>query len=239
VFEVKVEKLLVEGKRVDGRSLTELRPVEMEVGVISRADGSARVKFGGTHVMAAVYGPRTLHPAHLRELTTGVLRCHYAMLPFSVDERKSPGPNRRSIEISKVIRHALEPVICLEEFPRTVIDVYVSVIQGDGSTRVAGINAASLALASAGIPMLDLVTACTGGKIEGKLALDLNGVEDVGGEADVSFAMTPRKKKVTLLQMDGLLTTAELKKLLQMMSDACLHLHEVQRKALYKALRGE
>jgi exosome complex component RRP41 len=235
---MKVEKLLVEGKRLDGRKLEELRPIEMEVGVVPRADGSASVRFGNTRVIASVYGPRTLHPAHLRELTTGLLRCEYRMAPFSVDERKSPAPDRRSIEISKVTRMALEPALSLEEFPKTVIDVFIRVMEADGSTRVAGINAASLALAAAGIPMIDLVVACTGGKIDGKLAIDLNGAEDIGGDADVSFALIPLKKQVTLLQMDGLLTSSELKKLIGMMMDACGQIHEMQRKALHKALKG-
>jgi exosome complex component RRP41 len=228
----KVERLVEKGKRIDGRALDELRPIEMAVGVIERADGSARVRFGNTEVLVAVYGPRTLHPAHLRELTTGILRCHYRMAPFSVEERVSPGPSRRSTEISKVTRLAIEPVLCLEEFPKTTIDVFIEVVQADGSTRVVGINAASLALAAAGIPMLDLVTACSVGKIDGKLAVDMNGLEDNLGEADVAFAMAPRKGQITLLQMDGLLTASEIKRLVHMAADACRQIYELQKRAL-------
>lgn len=229
--------LLIDGKRLDGRGLNELRKVEIEIGVVERASGSARVRLGKTDVIAVVHGPKELHPAHLREAVS-LLRCTYSMSPFSTDERKAPGADRRSIEISKVIRQALQPAICLEEFPKAVIDVYINVIQADGSTRVAGINAASVALAAAGIPMHGLVAACTGGKIDGKLALDLNGVEDMEGEADVSLALIPRKHCLSLLQMDGLLSPAELRELLRMLTTACIRLHKLQCSALKKALYG-
>lgn len=225
-------KLLVEGKRIDGRKPEEMRDVEMEIGVIEKADGSAMVRFGNTIAVAAVYGPRTLHPKYLQEAETGIIRCRYNMAPFSVVDRKSPGPDRRSIELSKVIRLALEPAIFMEEFPRAVIDVYVEIIQADGSTRVTGINAASLALASAGVPMKDLVAACSVGKIEDTLILDLCGIEDNNSEADVAFAYMPVLDEVTLLQMDGRLDTEELETLIKMAKESCLKIHKMQRKAI-------
>jgi len=232
-------QLIVDGKRIDGRSPGELRPINMKVGIVERADGSAQVSFGNTTIIASAYGPRTLYPKFLQESDTGILRCRYMMAPFSVDERKSPGPDRRSIEISKVIRLALEPVIFLEEFPRVVVDVFVEVIQADGSTRVTGINAASLALAMAGVPMKDLVTSCSVGKINGTLIVDLNGKEDNNSEADVAFAMIPSKNKITLLQMDGLLTKEELHKLLQMARENCMKIYELQKRALKEKYRSD
>jgi len=228
------EKVIINGKRLDGRLPNQLREVEMKVGVISRANGSAMVSFGNTRVIAAVHGPRALFPKHLQEVETSILRCRYSMAPFSVDERKYPGPDRRSIELSKVMRLALEPALFLEEFPRATVDVYVYVLQADGSTRVTGLNAACLALADAGVPMRDLVVACSVGKIDGTLVLDLSGKEDNNSEADVAFAMLPSKKKVTLLQMDGLLTEDELKELLKMAREACKNIYELQKKALRK-----
>lgn len=230
-------KLLVDGKRLDGRLPEELRTIEMKVDVVSRANGSAMVKFGNTVAIAAVYGPRPLYPKHLQEARAGVLRCRYNMAPFSVLERKNPGPDRRSIEISKVIRLALEPAIFLEEFPKATIDIFVEIIQADGSTRVAGINAASLALATAGIPMRDLVVACTCGKIENTLILDLSGIEDQNSESDMAFAMMPSKRKITLLQMDGLLTKEEIKKLMKMCENACERIYEMQKNAIREKFR--
>jgi len=230
-------KLLIDGKRMDGRLPEQLRPIEMKVGVVGRADGSALVKFGNTIAIAAVYGPRSLFPRYLQEAQSGILRCRYNMAAFSVEDRKSPGLDRRSVEISKVMRLALEPAIFLEEFPKATIDVFVEILQADGSTRVTGINAASLALMSAGIPMKDMVTACSVGKIDGSLILDLNGVEDNNSESDMAFAFMPTKDKVTLLQMDGNLSQEEIKKLFKLAKDACKKIYELQKNAIKEKYR--
>jgi len=226
------KKLVVNGKRTDGRELNQLRPIEMQIGLINRANGSALVKFGDTHAIAAVYGPRELMPRHMQEAERGIIRTRYNMAPFSVDDRKAPGSDRRSTELSKVIRLALQPVVFVEDFPKATVDVYIEILQADGSTRVTGINAASLAMAAAGVPMTDLVTACSAGKIDGKLVLDLNGMEDNYGEADMGFAMIAPKNLVTLLQMDGILTKEEVLKLLKMSKESCQDIYKLQMKAL-------
>jgi len=225
-------KLVVNGKRLDGRDFKELRPIEMRLGMVSRANGSAYSRFGNTITIASVFGPREVYPKHLQRSETGTLRCRYNMAPFSVEERKNPAPDRRSTEISKVTRLAIEPTIFLEEFPKAGIEVYIAVLQADGSTRVTGINAASLALADAGIPMRDLVTACSVGKIDGHIIADLCSDEDKKGEADIAFAMMPTKGKVTLLQMDGIITKEELKEALELARDSCKKIYESQKQVL-------
>ena len=230
------------GKRIDGRSLDDTRPITMEVGLLSRADGSAKVGFGNTVAVAAVFGPRALFPRHLQEAEECIIRTRYNMAPFSTESRKSPGTDRRSIEISKVLRHAIEATVFLEEFPRATIDVYMEIISSDGSTRCTALNAASLALAMAGVPMRDLIASCTGGKIDGKLAIDINGKEDNYGEADVAFAMLPTKREIVLLQMDGELTKEEFMTLLTKMADKCNEIRDMQVKTIkeyYKKIGGE
>ncbi len=226
--------LLKDGSRVDGRKPDELRPIEMKVGVLKRADGSAYVAYGETKVIAAVYGPRELHPRHLQDPEKAIVRCRYDMVPFSVKQRKRPGPDRRSIEISKVTKEALEPAIFLENFPKAAIDIFIEVIQADASTRVAGITAASLALADAGIPMRDLVAAVTVGKIDNTLILDVCGPEDQYGVADMPVAMMPRLEKITLLQMDGKLTLDEFKQALELAKKGIMEIYEKQKEALKK-----
>jgi exosome complex component RRP41 len=226
------EKLIIDGKRLDGRDAEQLRPIQMEVKIINRANGSALVNFGGTHAVASVHGPRALFPRWMQESDTGILRCRYNMAPFSVEDRKSPGPDRRSVEISKVARLAIEPAIFLEDFPKATIDVFIEILQADGSTRVTGINAASLALADAGVPMRDMVTACSVGKIDGVLVADMNGKEDNNSEADMAFAMLSTKKKITLLQMDGSLSKEELMTLLKLAEKSCEKIYEMQKKVL-------
>ncbi len=199
-----IHDLAREGKRIDGRSPDQMRPIRMEVGVLSNADGSALVAYGDTVVIAAVYGPREVHPRHLALPDRAVLRVRYHMTPFSTpDERKRPEPTRREIEISKVIRQALEPVVLLEQFPRTAIDVFIEILQADGSTRVASITAASLALADAGVPMKDVVIGVSVGKIGDLIVVDLNRYEDAYGDGDMPIAIMYNKGLITLLQADG------------------------------------
>jgi len=225
------EKLIEKGIRLDGRRPDEIRPIKIKVGVLNRADGSCYFEFGGNKVIAAVYGPREVHPRHMQKSNSAVVRYRYNMASFSVEERKRPGPDRRSIEVSKVSREALEPVIFQEYFPRSAIDIFVEVLQADAGTRTAGINAASIALADAGIPMKNLVSACAVGKVDDTLVLDLNKDEDNYGQADMPIAMTP-DGKITLLQMDGHLTRDEFKEGLEMAKRGCLMISEMQKAAL-------
>lgn len=228
---VKPDKLIENGIRLDGRKPDEIRPIKIKVGVLNRADGSCYFEFGGNKVIAAVYGPREVHPRHQQKSTSAVVRYRYNMASFSVEERKRPGPDRRSIEVSKVSREALEPVIFQEYFPRSAIDIFVEVLQADAGTRTAGINAASIALADAGIPMKSLVSACAVGKVDDTLVLDLNKDEDNYGQADMPIAMTP-DGKITLLQMDGHLTRDEFREGLEMAKKGCLEIAQLQRTAL-------
>jgi len=229
----KTEKLIdKKGLRLDGRKPDELRPIKIEVGVLSNADGSAYIEQGKNKILAAVFGPKELHPKHLALQDRMVLRCRYHMAPFSVQERKSPAPSRREIELSKVIRESLEPAIFLEYYPRTGIDIFLEVLQADGGTRCASITAASLALADAGIPMRDLVAACAAGKADDTIVLDLMDTEDKIGTADVPVALMPNLNAITLLQMDGILTLEEFKKAVNMAIEGCKKIYALQKEAL-------
>lgn len=221
-----------DGLRVDGRRIDELRPIKLEVGVLDKADGSAYIEHGKNKILAAVYGPREAHPKHIALADRAVVRCRYHMAPFSTEERKSPAPSRRELELSKVIRESLEPSIMSEYFPRATIDIFIEVLQADAGTRCAGITSAALALADAGIPMKELVAGCAAGKIEGKVVLDLSDIEDKQGEADLPVALMARSNVVTLLQMDGSLTADEFNQAFDMATEACRKIYEMQREAL-------
>jgi exosome complex component RRP41 len=234
--EVKPDFLISpEGLRFDGRRPDELRPIELKVGVLNQADGSASIKQGKTFILAAVYGPRELHPRHLTLNDRAYLRVVYRMATFSVPDRKRPAPSRREREISMVIANALKPVLFLEDYPKAVVDVFIYVIQADGGTRCAAINAASLALAEAGVPMRSLVPAVAVGKADGTLLVDLGDEEDKYGQGDVPMAIIPTTDEITLLQQDGAFTREELTEALQMGIQSCKYIHELQKEALRRA----
>jgi exosome complex component RRP41 len=221
-----------DGKRLDGRDVGELRPIEIECGVIKRADGSASIRHGNNYIVVSVFGPRELHPKHLMLPDRALLRCEYRLASFSVGERKSPAPRRREHELSKIIQEALQPVLFLERYPRTTVDIYVQVLNADGGTRCASITAAALALADAGIPMKGLVTSVAAGKAGGKVVLDLSDIEDKDGEGDLPLAISMHDRKVTLLQCDGNFSFEEVKEAIEMAEAACETIHEMQRDAL-------
>ena len=221
-----------QGKRTDGRTAEQLRDIKIAVGIIKNADGSAFIEFGKNKIIVAVYGPREVHPKHMALPDRCILRCRYHMSPFSTDTRKNPAPSRREVEISKVMREALEPALMLEDYPRAAIDVYVEVLQADGGSRCAGIAAASVALADAGINMCDIVAACAAGKVDDKIVLDINDTEDKEGGADMPVAYMPHLDQVTLLQLDGILTGEQFNECLDMAIKGCKMVYQIQKQAL-------
>lgn len=223
-----------DGTRHDGRKPDELRPIRIEVGVLSNADGSAIVEYGRTKVIAAVYGPREVYPKHLILPDRAIIRCRYHMAPFSTSERKSPAPSRREIELSKVIREALESVVFTELYPRTTIDVFIEVLQADGGTRTAGLTAASLALADAGIPMKDLVAGVAVGKVDGVLVLDIDELEDEYGEADMPVGYAAGIDEIVLLQLNGVLTPDEMKEAIKLAKKGAEQIYKMMKEALYR-----
>ena len=219
------------GLRTDQRKPDEIRPMKIKIGVLSRANGSCYLEWGANKILAAVYGPREAHPRRMQMADKAVIRYRYNMQSFSVEDRARPGPNRRSSEISKVSREAFEPVLFAEDYPKAAIDIFVEVLQADAGTRTAAINAASLALVDAGIPMRGLVSSCAAGKVGGKIVLDLNKPEDNDGEADLPVAMT-EDGKITLIQMDGHLTPSEFEEALALVQSGCRQVLAIQKAAL-------
>ena len=130
-------------------------------------------------------------------------------------------------------------MVFAEQFPRASIDIYIEVLQASAGTRCAGLVAASVALADAGIPMSDLLPACAAGKIDGRVVLDLSKEEDNFGQADLPMAIVPKTGEIVLLQMDGHLTPEELERAMEMGASACKKIHELQKDALRRRYAAE
>jgi len=230
------------GTRLDGRKADELRKVTIKAGVLHRADGSCYLEWGGNKVIAAVYGPREAIPRHTQNPLRAIVNARYNMAAFSVDDRKRPGPDRRSREISKVTSEALEKVIITDYYPRASIDVNIEILNAEAGTRCAGLSAAGVALADAGIPLKDIPVSCAAGKIGseekdgsflgGQIVLDLGKEEDNFGNADLPIAIAPRTNEILLLQMDGHLSFEEFEKALDFAIKGCHQVSKIQKEAL-------
>jgi len=226
-------------KRPDNRKVDELRPIQAKVGVVPNADGSAMFSFGETIAIAAVYGPKKMHPQHKQNPAKGTLRCNYNMLSFSVNDRIRPGPSRRSTEISKITEWALEPALLIDDYPNMVVDVHINILQANASTRCAGINAAAMALAHAGIPMKDIVSSVSIGKLDKQLVVDVNKYEEDWeegeGATDIPYTFTG-EGELTHVQLDGKITSKQLKESVELAKKACKEIYEIQKKALKETI---
>jgi len=223
-----------EGKRLDGRGPKDIRKIKIEAGVLHRADGSCSLEWGGNKILAAVYGPKEAVPRHTQNNLRAIVQARYNMAAFSVEDRKRPGPDRRSVEISKVISEALERIVLTEQFPRSSIQVNIEVLDAEAGTRCAGLTAAGVALIDAGIPMRDIPVACAAGKIDGQIVLDLGKEEDNFGDADLPVAISPRTGEVLLLQMDGHLTYDEFNEAFDLAVQGCHIVSEIQKEAIIR-----
>ncbi|MEA3399197.1 MAG: exosome complex exonuclease Rrp41 [Patescibacteria group bacterium] len=229
-------------KRYDGRAMDETRPIVAKAGILKNADGSGYFKIGDTIAYAAVYGPRELYPRFQQNPKKGILRVNYNMMTFSgPGERNRPGPNRRAKEISMVTQKAIESVIDLSKYPNAVVDVFIEFPQTDAGSRCAGISAASIALADAGITMKDMVSSVAVGMVGDTPVVDLSYDEEQpeGMEAvDIPIAMVTSTEEITLLQMDGITDKDSIVKTIKMSKNACKIIADIQRKALQDKYEG-
>lgn len=203
------EKILNEGKRPDGRGLTEVRPITTEVGLIPRTHGSGLFTRGQTQILSLATLGNLGQNQRLDTLSpfdTKRFLHHYNFLPYSTGEvRRMSGPGRREIGHGALAERAMLPVIPDEEkFPYT-IRLVSECLSSNGSTSMGSICGSVLALMDAGVPIKAPVAGVAMGLIlgeDGKFAVltDIQGLEDFKGDMDFKVAGT--SAGVTALQMD-------------------------------------
>ena len=204
-----VRKLIIEEKkRIDGRSLTEIRPISCEVGILPRTHGSALFTRGETQVLAVVTFGTSEDEQKINSLTGETYKSfmlHYNFPPFSVGE-VSPlrSPSRREIGHGALAERAILPVLpSNENFPYT-IRIVSEVLESNGSSSMATVCGASLSLMDAGVPIKAPVAGIAMGLIleDEKVAVlsDILGDEDHFGDMDFKVAGTA--EGVTAIQMD-------------------------------------
>ncbi|KAI9315838.1 exosome component 4 [Dichotomocladium elegans] len=224
----RLELLTPEGLRIDGRRANELRRITAKTSVFSQSDGSAYIEQGNTKCLAAVYGPREARYRQQVLSDRAILNVEFNVAPFSFSERKKRSKNdKRSLELASFIRQTFEPVILRSQFPRSQIDIYLQVFQHDGGVLQCCINAATMALIDAGIPMTDYVCACSAGCIDKVPVLDLNNLEESSDTPELTVAILPRSGKVNLLEMESRLHIDKLQTVMELAKEGCLQVHQV------------
>jgi exosome complex component RRP41 len=190
-------------------------------------------------VLAAVYGPREVENRSQLDSTSSIINVEYSMASFSTGERRRRGrSDRRSKEISSILQNTLQQTISTDLLPRTQIDIFLQVLQADGGTRTAAINAAFLALCDAGIPMKDIVAGCAAGYLDGQALLDMNYIEDGGGGPDVVVGMHTNLDNIILLQSDAKVSTEVFEEVMELASAGCRAVGEYMRGVVVEHARS-
>ncbi|XP_078585392.1 exosome complex component MTR3-like [Branchiostoma floridae x Branchiostoma japonicum] len=195
--------------RPDGRGDHDLRPVYLHAGVVSQATGSAYIEMGQTKVIAAVYGPREI--ARREEFTMkGRLCCELKFATFACRRRRQHIQDNQEKDGALIVLQALEPAVCLDRFPKSQVDVYITVLQDDGSALAAAITCAAAGLADAGVMMYDVVAGCSVRQCGERQLLDPSVSEELCQEGEsaedhgmVTVGLLPSLNQVSALALDG------------------------------------
>jgi len=203
-----VKKLLLEGKRPDGRGYEDIRPIDCQVGILPRSHGSALFTRGETQAMVSC----TLGTGRDEQIVDGLVdekgqdfMLHYNFPPFSVGEaRMIRGPGRREIGHGALAEKALEQVKPADEdFPYT-IKIVSDITESNGSSSMASVCGGMLAMMDAGVPVKNVVAGISIGLISDgdryELLTDIVGDEDHFGEMD--FKVAGSEKGITAIQLD-------------------------------------
>jgi ribonuclease PH len=195
--------------RKDGRTSDQLRPITIERGWSSQAEGSALISFGNTKVLCTASFTNGV-PRWKQGKGQGWVTAEYAMLPRSTNERMDREAVKgkvggRTHEISRLIGRSLRAIVDMKALGENTIVIDCDVLQADGGTRTAAITGAYIALVDAiewarekkfigqkAQPLIDSVSAVSVGIIDGEPMLDLAYVEDVRAETDMNVVVTGR-----------------------------------------------
>jgi len=235
--------ILNEGKRIDGRSFNEVRPIECLVGLLPRIHGSALFTRGETQAMVLTTlgterDRQRLESIFGEEMRSFIL--HYNFPPYSVGEAKRlGGPGRREIGHGALARRALLPVLPKEDEFQYCVRVVSEILESNGSSSMASVCGGCLSMMDAGVPIKDLVAGVAMGLVEeeGKVVVltDILGDEDHYGDMD--FKVTGTREGITALQMDikvERLTREVMEQALEQAKEGRLHILECMGETISK-----
>jgi polyribonucleotide nucleotidyltransferase len=238
------EQILKEGKRVDGRNLDEVRPIQAAAGVLpKRVHGSALFQRGLTQVLSCATLGTPSDAQELDDLNPSTEKTylhHYNFPPFSVGEtRPLRSPGRREIGHGALAERALVPVLPSKESFPYVLRVVSECLSSNGSTSMGSVCGSTLALMDAGVPLKAPVSGAAMGLIkegeEVRILTDIQGIEDFLGDMDFKVAGT--EKGITALQMDMKITGLAVKTVAEAVNQARparLHILEKMLEAIEK-----
>jgi exosome complex component RRP41 len=207
----RTDLLALSNLRHDGRKPHEVRRIQIQMGVLPASVGSAIVEMGLTSCLAIVTGPTECLRRSDELADRAILDVSLHVTPFATADRRvfNPNTDRRLIEGAVQIQHALEAAILLQTYPKSRICIHISVLSDDGGRLCTAINAATMALIDAGIPMKDFCCACSAGGSNSSdsttVLVDLNRMEETSSNtgtttASIPMAILPQRGTIVLAQ---------------------------------------
>ncbi|KAJ7097895.1 3' exoribonuclease family, domain 1-domain-containing protein [Mycena belliarum] len=217
------------------RSPTDIRPIFLQPGLISQANGSAYIETAKTKIACAVYGPRQSRNAAYSE--TGRLNVEVKFTPFSCARRRAPMRDAEDRSIAVAIHQALVSSVRLDLLPKSTIDIFITIIESDGldGCVASGSVAASAALADAGIELLGLVTSCAAAIVGRDIWLDPTEGEARFSNGTLVLACMPALKKITSVWQTGEMQVTEALGCMDACQEKCTEIHSVVAQALLES----
>lgn len=218
--------------RVD-RDPSSIRPIYLKTGLINQANGSAYIETHRTKIACAVYGPRPVSKSTAYS-ELGKVNVDVKFAPFSCTQRRVPNKDSEDRFISILIQQSLTPSLRLELLPKSVIDVYITILENDGIEGCvsAGVIAATSALGDAGIEMIGLVTACAASWIGEELRVDPSAPESEDATGTVVVACIPAVGTITNTWQIGHLTPPQMIRCVEQIIARCADIHQIAAQAL-------
>lgn len=218
------------GLRQDGRRPNEMRRITAKIGTIPGCTGSSHFKMGQTEVIAQVLGPSEgKGSGDLAEVNVSLEYADFAKAPHSTDTART----RRSRESELIIKQTFEEAIRRETYKNSRIDIFITIIQDDGGCQSAAINATTLAIIDAGIPMIDFVVSLSSAFIDRpddgvqEILLDTGRAESSARFPVLELAVYPSTQEIVSMNMTSRISPENSKKLTELALDGCLKLHSL------------
>eukprot|EP01006_Ploeotia_vitrea_P011108 TRINITY_DN29630_c0_g1_i1.p2 TRINITY_DN29630_c0_g1~~TRINITY_DN29630_c0_g1_i1.p2 ORF type:complete len:240 (-),score=106.28 TRINITY_DN29630_c0_g1_i1:109-828(-) len=233
-----MEYVSPEGLRLDGRRANECRKIACRLGAVEHADGSCYLEQGNTKVLATVSGPQEVEQRSQMSHECAIVRCEFRTANFATSQRKDfgSGGDRRHKEAALLIQQTLADLVLVQLFPRSQFTVCITVLQADGGERAVALNAATLALIDAGVPLKSFLTACSAGFVDDTAIVDMNYVERTSGGAEVVVAVHPDSGHVAYLQMDSKLSIPHFQGVMSLAVRGCKQVNKVLRRFVKKQI---
>jgi len=216
-------------RKYDGRFPEQMRSLIIRPNVIVPARGSCYLELGNTKLTCAIYGPRGSGKIGKQFLEEGNIYCEVDLLPFSAPKRRPYQREPEEQELSRLLQESLEGIVLRETFPNSVVDVYISVIEDDGSVLAASITAASVALSLAGIQVLDSLVACSTVIPESSSncpLLDPSRTEQESSPSQMTIAVMANSGEIAQIFLVGPCENALLKESMALATEGCSAIYE-------------